>query len=153
VLQFLTFSRLESEGEEARQKESSSRVFERVLKLLSYRLEKEHVSLIRSYANDVPEVWMKINNIQQVFLNLVNNAIDAMGKSESRELTVDVSNEGEFVRIAVGDTGEGIEERKLNKIFEPFYTTKPVGSGTGLGLSVCHGIVGAHGGIYRLVTA
>ncbi|MGH7889736.1 MAG: sensor histidine kinase, partial [Thermodesulfobacteriota bacterium] len=87
-----------------------------------------------------------VNNIQQVFLNLIVNALDALADSRRKEINIDVLSDGELVRISVEDTGAGISPDILDKIFDPFFTTKPAGEGTGLGLSVCRNIIDDHGG-------
>jgi signal transduction histidine kinase/ActR/RegA family two-component response regulator len=146
VKNLLTFSRMEKEGPEARQKGSCAVVFDRVLKLLSYRIEKQGVLITHHTAEGTPEIWMKVNNIQQVFLNLIGNALDALKDREKKEIHVDIRREGEFVPVTVADTGCGISPENIQKIFDPFFTTKPAGDGTGLGLSVCRGIIKEHGG-------
>jgi len=146
VRNLLTFSRMEQEGQEEYEKESLSVIFDRVLKLLSYRVEKENISVTRNIAKGTPKIWMKINNIQQVVFNLFNNALDSLDKGKKKEVHVDIHREGESVQLVIADTGSGIPPEKLQKIFDPFFTTKPVGEGTGLGLSICHSIVKSHGG-------
>ena len=87
--------------------------------------------------------------LQQVFLNLFNNAIDAIGQGGG---TVEITSrdEGNKVVIDVADTGHGIPPSVMARIFDPFFTTKPVGKGTGLGLAVSQGIVQHHGGHIRV---
>jgi len=97
------------------------------------------------FPEDLPEVRGHPHDLQQVFLNLFLNAIQAM--SEGGQLTVRGSaEEGQWVRVEVTDTGAGIPPEHLSDIFDPFFTTKDPGMGTGLGLSVSHGIVEEHGG-------
>jgi len=146
VQNLLSFSRLEKEGEEAYQKENCAVVLDRVLKLLSYRFKKKNVVLSQKIDDDVPAVWMKVNNIQQVFLNVVNNALDALEESTKREIRIEVHRKGEFVQVIVADSGCGIKQENIKRIFDPFFTTKPVGKGTGLGLSVSQSIIKEHGG-------
>ena len=93
---------------------------------------------------DLPTVRGNPRNLQQVFLNLFLNAIQAMPKGGELEVTAGVENG--FVRISVRDTGVGIPQEDMEKIFEPFFTTKEAGEGTGLGLSVSYSIVEKHGG-------
>jgi len=96
---------------------------------------------------DCPTVWADENQIQQVLLNLVQNAHQAMARrSGERQLTVRLRPRDGRVAIEVLDTGPGIPLQLLSRIFDPFFTTKPPGEGTGLGLSVSYGIVGQHGG-------
>jgi two-component system NtrC family sensor kinase len=97
---------------------------------------------------DLPEVLIDSNQIQQVFLNLLLNAADAM--EDKGEITIATrmaeGNGRRFIEIEFTDTGPGIPESIKDKIFEPFFTTKPTGKGTGLGLSVCYGIIKKHKG-------
>ncbi len=146
VQNLLTFSRMEQEGEEEYRKESCAVIFDRVLKLLSYRVEKENVLVTEHTAKGTPQTWIKVNSIQQVVFNLINNALDSVKESEKKEVLVDIHPEGEFVQLTIADTGCGIPRENLQSIFDPFFTTKPVGQGTGLGLSICHSIVASHGG-------
>lgn len=93
------------------------------------------------------EAYGHPGQIQQVLMNLVQNAIDAMESIEQPELTVELSYpEPGWVQIKITDCGSGIPEEYLDKLFEPFFTTKPVGQGTGLGLSISYGIVLEHHG-------
>ncbi|MER3446131.1 MAG: hypothetical protein C4291_04505 [Candidatus Dadabacteria bacterium] len=146
IKDLLTFSRMEKEGPEARQKETCTVIFDRVFRLLSYRIEKEGILVTRHSTEEIPSIWMKVNNIQQVFLNLIINALDALRDSNRKEIHVDIQREGEFVQVIVADTGCGISPENVQRIFDPFFTTKPVGEGTGLGLSVCRSIIKEHGG-------
>lgn len=146
VQNLLTFSHSEEGGDAGYQKESVSVIFDRVFKLLPYRFEEQNVDLTYHTAEDTPKIWMKPNNIQQVFFNLILNALDAIEESEKKEIHVDIHPEGEFVRVTIADSGPGIAPEHLPKIFDPFFTTKPTGEGTGLGLSTSQSIVHEHGG-------
>ena len=146
VRNLLTFSRVEDEKEEKYVKQDCAQLFERVLNLLSFRIEKENILVIKNIDDNGTDIWVKISNIQQVFLNLMGNALDAIKESKKKEIRIDIQPEGESVRISITDTGCGIVPDTLQKIFDPFFTTKPVGKGTGLGLSVTRGIVHDHGG-------
>ncbi len=132
--------------EERYQKTSCGLLFDRVFKLLSYRIKTEGILIKQHIAEGTPDVWMKVNNIQQVFLNLITNALDAVKDKERKEITIDIKPEGENVQITVSDNGFGIAPENLGKIFNPFFTTKPAGKGTGLGLSIVKNIIIAHGG-------
>jgi len=94
---------------------------------------------------DLPEVRGHPHDLQQVFLNLFLNAIQAMPEGGKLGVVADVV-EGEWVRVEVTDTGSGIPQEHLPQIFDPFFTTKDPGMGTGLGLAVSHGIIEEHGG-------
>jgi C4-dicarboxylate-specific signal transduction histidine kinase len=98
---------------------------------------------------DCPPVWADENQMQQVILNLVQNAHQAMVGQEQRVLTVRVRPLGGAVILEVLDTGPGIPADVLPRIFDPFFTTKPPGEGSGLGLSVSYGIVAEHKGRLR----
>lgn len=136
-------------------------VLERTLSLKEYDLRKNSVEVIKNIKTDLPAVMVDANQIQQVFLNLINNAEQAMTESNGRrQLVIEcsvkngenrINPEGEVIEISFNDNGPGISNKNLKKIFDPFFTTKPVGKGTGLGLSVSYGIVKEHGGeIYAL---
>jgi C4-dicarboxylate-specific signal transduction histidine kinase len=84
--------------------------------------------------------------LEQVFINLVTNARDALAEAPRREIRIASSIERELVRVTVGDSGPGIPPGLEQRIFDPFFTTKEVGKGTGLGLSITYSIVKEHGG-------
>jgi signal transduction histidine kinase len=92
----------------------------------------------------VPMVEGDANQLIQVFLHLIANAIDAMEGKEVALLTIAIRTKKEHIEVGFIDTGSGLKEPR--RVFEPFYTTKPVGKGVGLGLSTCYGIVRQHGG-------
>jgi signal transduction histidine kinase len=146
VQNLLTFSHTERDDDKAYEKESLAEILDRVLKLLSYRIEKQGILVTQHIADDTPEIWMKPNSIQQLILNLATNAFDALEDSEKKEFNVDIHREDDFVRITIADTGYGIAAESLSSIFDPFFTTKPIGQGTGLGLSISQGIVKTHRG-------
>ena len=115
---------------------------ESTLNVVAHEL-KYKADLVREYG-ELPLVECMPFQVNQVFLNLLVNATQAM-QSRGR-ITLRTGCDDEFAWVAVGDTGAGIEPAALGRIFEPFYTTKPVGVGTGLGLSVSWDIVRRHGG-------
>ncbi len=118
----------------------------RVLELKGYQLKQDGVVVVTEF-KACPPVWADGNQIQQVLLNLVQNAHQAMARqSTRRELTVRVLANGEGAAIEVLDSGPGIPAEVLPRIFDPFFTTKPPGEGSGLGLSVSYGIVTEHRG-------
>jgi two-component system NtrC family sensor kinase len=117
-----------------------------VMGLLSQKTRYANVELKADLAAGLPAISASPSEMQQVLLNLLNNAVDAMGP-EGGIITVDtrLGDQGR-VELVVADTGMGIAESNLERIFDPFYTTKPVGQGTGLGLSIVYGIVKKLGG-------
>jgi signal transduction histidine kinase len=119
---------------------------QRVLALKRYQLEHDKIRVATEVA-DCPPVWADENQLQQVLLNLVQNAHHAMVRQPGeRLLTVRLRPREGRVAIEVLDTGPGIPPPLLSRIFDPFFTTKPPGEGSGLGLSVSYGIVAQHGG-------
>ncbi|MDI6780702.1 MAG: ATP-binding protein, partial [bacterium] len=103
-----------------------------------------NIDVQQELASGLPGILADFNRLEQVVINLVKNATEAMGGVKSGELRVKSEREGEFVKIIVSDTGKGIAEEDLKRIFDPFFTTK--GKGTGLGLAICQRIVEAHDG-------
>lgn len=97
------------------------------------------------FGPDLPLLSVSPDEMRQVFLNLIDNAIDAMGPGGG-VITLSGQVEADHLIIEVSDTGHGIPKSELESIFYPFYTTKAVGKGTGLGLSICYGLVKKHGG-------
>ncbi|MCH9756671.1 MAG: GHKL domain-containing protein [Gammaproteobacteria bacterium] len=148
VTNLLTFSRMDAEGEEKLAKIKLSILFERILKLQAYKMRSVNVNVIKHYPSkaDEPYVELKINKMQQVFLNLMTNAVHAMQTCDKRDLTLTIDIGESKVICSVADTGEGMDEETLDKIFEPFFTTKAAGQGTGLGLAVSKSIIEAHAG-------
>ncbi len=146
VENLLTFSRMEKEGEEGFRQADCAEIMQRVILLLSYRYQKEGVNITTNYTKNTPHIFVKTNNIQQVFLNFINNSLDSMEESKKKNINIDIQPAGEYVQIAITDTGCGIPKGLVKKIYEPFYTTKPPGKGTGLGLSICQSIIADHKG-------
>jgi two-component system NtrC family sensor kinase len=103
-----------------------------------------NIKLIRDYAPDVPDILLDADQVRQVFLNLINNAQDAIEGQGTITLRTEQTNGS--VRVTVADTGKGMSTEETERIFLPFYTTKEVGKGTGLGLSISLSIVEAMGG-------
>jgi signal transduction histidine kinase len=123
-------------------------LIEKVMQLREYEFQTRNVNFVREFDPANPSLYADRNGLQQVLLNLINNAYDAIrdtGKAGSIWVET-VAQEGR-VTIEVRDSGPGIHE--LDRVFEPFYTTKDVGKGTGLGLSVCYGIIEEHKGEIR----
>jgi len=112
------------------------------------RCAKNGIELVRDLASGLPEIVADATQLNQVLANLIVNAIQAM--PEGGTLTIQTAPHKRFVTVAVEDTGCGMSAEVLEKMFVPFFTTKGVGEGTGLGLSVVHGIVTAHGGRIRV---
>jgi PAS domain S-box-containing protein len=118
------------------------------LSLLRQRLENGGVALGEEYADGLPPLLLDASRIKEVFLSLALNALQAM--PAGGRLVVRTEQRGDRVAVTFADDGEGIADDVLPRIFEPFYTTRPVGQGTGLGLSVSLGIVQDHGGTMQV---
>lgn len=125
---------------------SVKELFERIEPLAGYDLKRESVEYEFLTPCDDCVIHADLNQMEQILLNLIINAKQAMEESPTKKLEVCCRKEPGVVAISVKDTGPGIPADKLKKIFEPFYTTKPVGQGTGLGLSICYGIAQDHDG-------
>ena len=111
---------------------------ESTLRILGHRL-KEGTSLVRDFDQSLPRIMVPAGELNQVWTNLIDNAIDAAGATG--EVRVRTFREGDRLVVEVGDNGAGIPEEIQSRIFDPFFTTKDVGEGTGLGLDVARRIV------------
>jgi len=120
---------------------------EAVIEILIYELRTNNIKVEKELSAHLPRLLLDPHQIQQVFLNIVNNARQAIEAHRQRGLIrITTSAVEQRVRITFQDDGPGISEENLAKIFNPFFTTKPVGKGTGLGLSLSYGIIQEHGG-------
>ena len=117
---------------------------ESVFRLTEYLLRKGNVTLLADLPMTSVMATYDAQQIEQVLINLVTNAVQAM--PEGGTLDVSLQDLEDKLVITMRDSGEGIEEENIAKIFDPFFTTKPEGEGTGLGLSVSYGIITRHGG-------
>ena len=125
----------------------------RTLRLRGYQLTSNKISVESDLSADLPSVVGDARQLQQVCLNLVTNAIQAMATLGGGTLFVSTRPEGAHVVLDMRDTGPGIPDAAKARIFEPFFTTKGEGEGTGLGLSVSYGIIMAHGGKIEVATS
>lgn len=132
----------------ARQGINLNRIVEQGLHFLAIRAEKSGIEFIRKLSPDLPDIMADVNQIHQVLVNLVVNSIQAM--PDGGHLLIETSSRRNGVVLAVEDRGVGMSPKVQEQMFVPFFTTKQVGEGTGLGLAVVHGIVSAHGGTIRV---
>lgn len=156
VRQILSFSR---QDPVKREPIAIAKVVEEAIRLARTGL-RANISVETNFAADLPAVFADSTQIHQIVMNLATNAADAIGDKpgilsvQLRAEQLDAADiaghpglaPGYYVRLSVSDSGCGMDERTASRIFEPFFTTKPLGHGTGLGLSVVHGIVQQHGG-------
>jgi len=123
--------------------------------LLAYHLRVDGIEVKLDLEEGLPVLWADPHQLHQVVVNLITNARDELRKAPPpRRLTLRTRADTARGRVAVDveDTGPGVSDEIRDRIFEPFFTTKPVGQGTGLGLSLCHGIVEGHGGTLSLIS-
>ena len=128
----------------ARQKTNLNQVIESALRLAGFDSGFQKLDVSFETDETIGLIEADPDQLQQVFLNLFLNARDAM--PQGGRLSIKIFDDGDFVCVRIEDTGTGMEETEIRQVFDPFFTTKPPGRGTGLGLSVCYGIISAHGG-------
>ena len=157
VKQLLLFSR---KTEQKKRPVQTGAVVKEALKLIRSSIPA-NIGINQNIADDVAPVFANATQINQLLINLCGNATDAMINTGG-VITIDLNNEiideivsnshdqlnpGRYVKLMVGDTGHGMDKHTLDRIFEPYFTTKAFGKGTGIGLAVVHGIVEIHNGI------
>ena len=142
VNNLLNFSRTGSVTEFA--ETDVARVLDDTLQLLEPQLRRSQIEIVRQYDQNAPEAYANAGKLQQVFTNLILNARDAI--PDGGRIIVSTGTEDGSLVAEISDTGIGIAPENVAKIYDPFYTTKGVGQGTGLGLAVSYGIVQEHAG-------
>jgi two-component system NtrC family sensor kinase len=154
VQNLLTFAR---QHHAAKTRVNINELIERTLALRLYELSVSNIEMVRELAPNLPETVADPHQLQQVFINLIMNAEQAMLEAHGRGRLLirtrvkclgrsEANPPAQTLEISFADDGPGIAPSNVNRIFEPFFTTKPVGQGTGLGLSISHGIIQNHGG-------
>jgi signal transduction histidine kinase len=128
-----------------------SSVVDQVMSLVGHQAEMKNIKVNREDVSPLPQVIADSNQLQQVFVNLVVNAIQAMHEGGMLTIRSSLGKDG-YVRVSIQDTGYGIPPENLEKLFTPFFTTKETGKGVGLGLAVSHGIIERHGGRIEVQT-
>jgi two-component system NtrC family sensor kinase len=116
------------------------------VKLREYGMKVSNIDLRLSLADGLPETLFDPYQLQQVFINLINNASDALRPKQGGALAIRTYQEDDRIIVEFEDNGPGIANELVKKVFDPFFTTKEVGKGTGLGLSMAYGIIKEHGG-------
>ncbi len=126
-----------------------NQVVEDTLALREYDLKLSNIAIHREFESPLPPASGDPHQLQQVFLNILNNAVDAILEHAGRgDIWIRTCTSGERLVVEFMDSGPGVKDPA--RVFDPFYTTKPVGKGTGLGLSICYGIVKEHGGMLQV---
>ncbi len=141
VRNLLEFSR---QGQPTKEWAEANEVVQDTMVLIQNLAEAANVRIVTQFGESLPKILIDVNQIKQVFINLMNNAIQAMPNGGI--LTIQSFVQQEHLIVQFVDTGVGIPQEHLYKIFDPFFTTKPAVKGTGLGLSISYGIIKSHGG-------
>jgi signal transduction histidine kinase len=114
--------------------------------MLNHKIKKNNIKLIERFQSDLPKAAIYISAMNQVWTNVIDNAVDAMEGRQDNVLEIKTLRDREFIWVIFIDNGPGIPDEIKDKIFDPFFTTKPIGKGTGLGLEVVRQIIGQHNG-------
>jgi two-component system NtrC family sensor kinase len=121
-------------------------VVEKSLSIMERQALFQNITLKKKYSSSLPKTVADSSQLQQVFVNIIINAAEAMDGNGNLTISTSVNGDGKYIDIRFQDTGHGISEEDKRRLFEPFFTTKEVGKGTGLGLSICYSIVQKHKG-------
>ncbi|APV44679.1 PAS domain S-box-containing protein [Dehalogenimonas formicexedens] len=147
VGRMLTFAR---QQKPLRVASSITELIDNTLEIRSYVLKTANIEVIKDYSPNLPWLIVDPGQLQQVFLNIIVNAEYAMKQAHNRgKLTIKAENCGEIVRFSFTDDGPGMSRETLSKLFQPFFTTKAPGEGTGLGLALSYGIIKEHDGTIK----
>ena len=125
-------------------------VLERTVDLFEKQPLFHNIEIVKQYQTDSPVISADPAQIQQVFVNIIMNAADAMNGKGTLTVATKSSDRDNYAEVSFADTGRGISSDELDRVFEPFFTTKMVGHGTGLGLSISYGIIQQHGGTIKV---
>jgi two-component system, NtrC family, sensor kinase len=128
------------------------RVMDRVLAIAHHKISLQQINLVRQYAPDIPEIRFQAGQLDQTFMNLIFNSIEAMPNGGDLRVAMDYDSLSEKIVVSIKDSGYGIKKEDMLKIFEPFFSTKGEAKGVGLGLSVVYGIIRAHNGTIDFVS-
>ncbi|GEM_PF-2510544 len=151
IKNFLTFSR---RYEPQKKSCDINQILESVLEIRAYDMNVSNIKVVRKMDRRIPATMADPNQLRQVFLNLVSNAIYSMKESGGEGiLAIETKRDGDKIVISVSDTGKGISKRNISKIFKAFFTTKDAGKGTGLGLAISKSIIEEHGGHINVESA
>ncbi|MDI6744798.1 MAG: ATP-binding protein [Thermodesulfovibrionales bacterium] len=124
-----------------------NKIISGALTLLSHKLKNISV---HHHLQEAPEIMGNPGKLEQVFINIMDNAVEAM-RGEGR-ISISTAHSSSHITVEITDTGHGIPEKASSKVFDPFFTTKEVGAGTGLGLSICYGIINQHNGSIEITS-
>jgi signal transduction histidine kinase len=126
---------------------------EGAVEILQYQMRTSNIEVVSRLDPHLPKALVDPHQVQQVFLNIINNARQAIEAHQPKGcVRIATEARGQILRVTFQDNGPGIPESHLSKVFDPFFTTKEVGKGTGLGLSLCYGIIKDHGGVIKITS-
>jgi len=125
---------------------------ENTLTMLQYKLKKGNIEVAREFDHQLPKIMAATGELNQVWTNLIDNALDAMEAVGRGRLTIRTEKDHEYAKISIIDNGPGIPEEIVSRIFDPFFTTKDIGKGTGMGLDVVSRIVNQHHGSVKVTS-
>lgn len=120
------------------------------LTMLGHKIKKNNIALVENFQQDLPPANIFVSELNQVWTNIIDNAIDAMEGIPDPKLEIKTLKDREFINVIIRDNGTGITKEIQDKIYDPFFTTKPMGKGTGLGLEVVRQIINQHNGKIEL---
>ena len=120
------------------------------LTMLGYKLKKGNIKLVEEYDTALPKVKAFVGELNQVWTNLLDNALDAMEVDQQGKLEISTARDDDYIKVSITDDGPGIPDDIQSQIFDPFFTTKEIGKGTGLGLDVVTRIVRQHDGSVKV---
>lgn len=120
------------------------------LTMLGYKLRKGNISLVEAYDENLPEIRAMVGELNQVWTNIIDNALDAMEPNGKGTLTIRTARDRDDVQVLIMDDGPGIPPEIVSRIFDPFFTTKEIGKGTGMGLEVVQRIINQHHGTVKV---
>jgi len=123
---------------------------ENTLTMLQYKFKKGNIEVVREFDKNLPKIFALVGELNQVWTNLIDNALDAMEAVGRGRLIIKTEKDHEFVKVSIIDNGPGIPEEIKSRIFDPFFTTKDIGKGTGMGLDVVTRIVNQHHGSVKV---
>jgi two-component system NtrC family sensor kinase len=127
-------------------------IVDKSLSIMERQAFFQNISLKKMYSSDLPKIVIDSAQLQQVFMNIILNAAEAMDGNGNLTIRTSLDGKGSAINIEFIDTGHGIKEEDRKRLFEPFFTTKEVGKGTGLGLAISYGIIQKHQGIIRVTS-
>jgi signal transduction histidine kinase len=123
------------------------------LKILDHKLRKHNIDLQKDFPTDLAKIPLRVGQVNQVFTNLIDNAIDALKEVEHPQIKISIFMQRDNAFVKIEDNGPGIPDDLKALIFDPFFTTKGVGEGSGMGLEISRRIIEQHGGKLELESA